>query len=129
MKKLTSWVTIAVCLPDGGTLTVLGRKACSQYKQIVNKQYSGEDLTTPVENPLKICISCGNIQIIRTCSFCPSLFLHLLDADHRSVLEETERNNKSNLKRAQNVTSLMPVTYKDPADLKDPKLCSIKYWK
>ncbi|XP_012928678.1 28S ribosomal protein S18c, mitochondrial-like isoform X3 [Heterocephalus glaber] len=58
-KKLTYWVTAAVCLTDSGTHTVLYRRACSQYKQVT----SNKNLPVPMENPykegLKKYILCG----------------------------------------------------------------------
>ncbi|XP_012928679.1 28S ribosomal protein S18c, mitochondrial-like isoform X4 [Heterocephalus glaber] len=48
-KKLTYWVTAAVCLTDSGTHTVLYRRACSQYKQVT----SNKNLPVSVEKNKK----------------------------------------------------------------------------
>ncbi|XP_057551722.1 28S ribosomal protein S18c, mitochondrial-like isoform X2 [Hippopotamus amphibius kiboko] len=57
-RKLTHFVTAAVCLTDSRTHSVLWR-SCSRYKQVT----SNEDLPVPMENPykepLKKCILCG----------------------------------------------------------------------
>ncbi|KAB1282591.1 28S ribosomal protein S18c; mitochondrial [Camelus dromedarius] len=67
-KRLTHFVTAAVCIRDSRIQAVLWR-SCSQYKQVT----SNEDLPVPMENPykepLKKCILCGkrvdykNVQV------------------------------------------------------------------
>lgn len=51
--------------------------------------------------------------------------MHLWKANNKSLWEETEGIIKA-IKRAQ-IMGFVPVTYKDPAYLKDYKVCNIKY--
>uniref|UniRef100_A0A2K6AXX5 Mitochondrial ribosomal protein S18C n=1 Tax=Macaca nemestrina TaxID=9545 RepID=A0A2K6AXX5_MACNE len=101
-KKLTHLVTAAVRLTHPGTPTV----GCSQYKQVS----SNEDLPTPMENPykepLKKYILCGK---------------HITGLCGKKQKEITKA-----IKRAQ-IMGFMPVTYKDPAYFKDPRVCNIRY--
>lgn len=66
------------------------------------------------------------------CSFCPSLFLYLLDAfmdlSQRltGLCEKKQKEITKGIERAQ-IMGFMPVTYKDPLYLKDPEVCNIKY--
>uniref|UniRef100_A0A2K5DI01 Mitochondrial ribosomal protein S18C n=1 Tax=Aotus nancymaae TaxID=37293 RepID=A0A2K5DI01_AOTNA len=118
-KKLTHLVTTAVSLTHPGIHTVLWRRGCSQYKQVS----SNEDLPIPMENPykepLKKCILCGkrvdykNVQV-RSDFFFPGL------------CGKKQKEITKAIKRAQ-ILGFMPVTYKDPAYLKDPKVCNIRY--
>uniref|UniRef100_A0A8C0R2R0 Uncharacterized protein n=1 Tax=Canis lupus dingo TaxID=286419 RepID=A0A8C0R2R0_CANLU len=52
-------------------------------------------------------------------------WMHLWKANNKSLWEETEGIIKA-IKRAQ-IMGFVPVTYKDPAYLKDYKVCNIKY--
>ncbi|XP_076999085.1 small ribosomal subunit protein bS18m-like [Tamandua tetradactyla] len=129
-KKLTPLVMTAVCLPGSGTYSVLWRKGCSQYKQVT----SHEDLPIPMENPykepLKKCILCGkrvdykNVQLL---SQFISPFTGCIYGRHITGLcGKKQKEITKAIKRAQ-IMGFMPVTYKDPAYLKDPKVCNIKY--
>uniref|UniRef100_A0A452F6H7 Mitochondrial ribosomal protein S18C n=1 Tax=Capra hircus TaxID=9925 RepID=A0A452F6H7_CAPHI len=117
-RKLTHVVTAAVCLTNSGTHAV-----CSQYKQITSK----EDLPAPMENPykepLKNYILCGNhvdYKNIQLLSQFMSPFTGCIYGRHITGL-------CGNKKKSQKELRDMPVTYKDPAYLKDPKVCNIKY--
>uniref|UniRef100_A0A8D2DJG1 Small ribosomal subunit protein bS18m n=1 Tax=Sciurus vulgaris TaxID=55149 RepID=A0A8D2DJG1_SCIVU len=129
-KKLTSCITAAVCLPNPGTRSVLWRRGCSQYKQVT----SNEDLPVPMENPykepLKKCILCEkrvdykNVQLL---SQFVSPFTGCIYGRHITGLcGKKQKEITKAIKRAQ-IMGFMPVTYKDPAYLKDPKVCNIKY--
>ncbi|GAB5570667.1 28S ribosomal protein S18c [Prionailurus iriomotensis] len=109
-KKLAYFIKPALCLRDPKTHAVLWR-SCSQYTQVA----SNEDLPIPMENPykepLKKCILCGK------------------RVDYKNVQGLCGKKQKEitkAIKRAQ-IMGFMPVTYKDPAYLKDPKVCNIKY--
>ncbi|XP_051822677.1 28S ribosomal protein S18c, mitochondrial [Antechinus flavipes] len=110
-------------------VTVLWR-SCSQYKQVANN----EDLPVPMENPYKEpnkkCILCGkpvdykNVQLL---SQFISPFTGCIYGRHITGLcGKKQREITKAIKRAQ-IMGFMPVTYKDPAYLKDPKICNIKY--
>ncbi|KAF7465939.1 small ribosomal subunit protein bS18m isoform X1 [Marmota monax] len=129
-KKLTHWITATVCLPNPGTRAVLWRRGCSQYKQ----RTSNEDLPVPMENPykepLKKCILCEkrvdykNVQLL---SQFISPFTGCIYGRHITGLcGKKQKEITKAIKRAQ-IMGFMPVTYKDPAYLKDPKVCNIKY--
>uniref|UniRef100_G3QZU2 Mitochondrial ribosomal protein S18C n=1 Tax=Gorilla gorilla gorilla TaxID=9595 RepID=G3QZU2_GORGO len=107
-KKLTHLVTAAVSLTHPGTQTVLWRRGCSQQVS------SNEDLPISMENPykepLKKCILCGKHVDYKNVQLCGKKQKEITKA----------------IKRAQ-IMGFMPVTYKDPAYLKDPKVCNIRY--
>ncbi|XP_020957463.1 28S ribosomal protein S18c, mitochondrial isoform X1 [Sus scrofa] len=137
-RKSTDFVNAAVCLTDPGThavcccfcsIAVLWR-SCSQYKQVA----SNEDLPVPMENPykepLKKCILCEkhvdykNVQLL---SQFISPFTGCIYGRHITGLcGKKQKEITKAIKRAQ-ILGFMPVTYKDPAYLKDPKVCNIKY--
>uniref|UniRef100_A0A8D2DJH1 Small ribosomal subunit protein bS18m n=1 Tax=Sciurus vulgaris TaxID=55149 RepID=A0A8D2DJH1_SCIVU len=101
-KKLTSCITAAVCLPNPGTRSVLWRRGCSQYKQVT----SNEDLLlSQFVSPFTGCIYGRHIT---------------------GLCGKKQKEITKAIKRAQ-IMGFMPVTYKDPAYLKDPKVCNIKY--
>ncbi|XP_004472735.1 small ribosomal subunit protein bS18m isoform X2 [Dasypus novemcinctus] len=129
-KKLTHLVTTAVCLTASWTHTVLWRRGCSQHKQVT----SHEDLPVPMENPfkepLKKCILCGkcvdykNVQLL---SQFISPFTGCIYGRHITGLcGKKQKEISKAIKRAQ-IMGFMPVTYKDPAYRKDPKICNIRY--
>ncbi|XP_036083675.1 28S ribosomal protein S18c, mitochondrial isoform X2 [Rousettus aegyptiacus] len=110
-------------------LKVLWR-SCSQYKQVA----SNEDLPVPMENPykepLKKCVLCGkrvdykNVQLL---SQFISPFTGCIYGRHITGLcGKKQKEITKAIKRAQ-IMGFMPVTYKDPVYLKDPKVCNIKY--
>uniref|UniRef100_G1S9A8 Small ribosomal subunit protein bS18m n=1 Tax=Nomascus leucogenys TaxID=61853 RepID=G1S9A8_NOMLE len=129
-KKLTHLVTAAVSLTHPGTPTVLSRRGCSQYKQVS----SIEDLPTPMENPykesLKKCILRGkhvNYKNAQLLSQFVSPFTGCIYGRHITGLcGKKQKEITKAIKRAQ-ITGFMPVTYKDPAYLKDTKVCNIRY--
>ncbi|XP_040823417.1 28S ribosomal protein S18c, mitochondrial isoform X1 [Ochotona curzoniae] len=125
-KKLTLG-TAAVGLPDPAAHAVLWRRGCSQLT-------SNEDLPVPMENPfkepLKKCILCGkrvdykNVQLL---SQFVSPFTGCIYGRHITGLcGKKQKEITKAIKRAQ-IMGFMPVTYKDPVYLKDPKVCNIKY--
>ncbi|XP_057585852.1 28S ribosomal protein S18c, mitochondrial isoform X2 [Hippopotamus amphibius kiboko] len=121
-RKLKHFVTAAVCLTDSGTHSVLWR-SCSQYKQPV-------PMENPYKEPLKKCILCGkrvdykNVQLL---SQFVSPFTGCIYGRHITGLcGKKQKEITKAIKRAQ-IMGFMPVTYKDPAYLKDPKVCNIKY--
>uniref|UniRef100_A0A671DRY2 Small ribosomal subunit protein bS18m n=1 Tax=Rhinolophus ferrumequinum TaxID=59479 RepID=A0A671DRY2_RHIFE len=100
-KKLTLFVTATVRIPNPGNHAVLWR-SCSQYKQVT----SNEDLLlSQFISPFTGCIY-GR---------------HLTGLCGKKQKEITKA-----IKRAQ-IMGFMPVTYKDPVYLKDPKVCNIRY--
>ncbi|XP_050633079.1 28S ribosomal protein S18c, mitochondrial-like [Macaca thibetana thibetana] len=100
-KKLTHLVTAAVRLTHPGTPTVLLRRGCSQYKQVS----SNEDLLlSQFVSPFTECIYGGTLR----------------------VFGKKQKEITKAIKRAQ-IMGFMPVTYKDPAYLKDPRVCNIRY--
>ncbi|XP_023409076.1 small ribosomal subunit protein bS18m isoform X3 [Loxodonta africana] len=101
-KKLTHLVTAAVCLTGSGTHSVLWRRACSEYKQTT----SNEDLLlSQFISPFTGCIYGRHIT---------------------GLCGKKQKEITKAIKRAQ-IMGFMPVTYKDPAYLKDPKVCNMKY--
>ncbi|XP_025281571.1 28S ribosomal protein S18c, mitochondrial isoform X1 [Canis lupus familiaris] len=128
-KRSAHFLKAALCLTDPGTPAVLWR-SCSQYEQVA----SNEDLPIPMENPykepLKKCILCGkrvdykNVQLL---SQFISPFTGCIYGRHITGLcGKKQKEITKAIKRAQ-IMGFMPVTYKDPAFLKDPKVCNIKY--
>ncbi|XP_055153142.1 small ribosomal subunit protein bS18m isoform X2 [Symphalangus syndactylus] len=101
-KKFTHLVTAAVSLTHPGTHTVLWRRGCSQYKQ----ESSNEDLLlSQFVSPFTGCIYGRHIT---------------------GLCGKKQKEITKAIKRAQ-IMGFMPVTYKDPAYLKDPKVCNIRY--
>ncbi|XP_068949344.1 small ribosomal subunit protein bS18m isoform X2 [Petaurus breviceps papuanus] len=111
------------------TVTVL-RRSCSQYKEVA----TNEDMPVPMENPYKEpnkkCILCGktvdykNVQLL---SQFVSPFTGCIYGRHITGLcGKKQKEITKAIKRAQ-IMGFMPVTYKDPVYLKDPKICNIKY--
>ncbi|CAI9162678.1 unnamed protein product [Rangifer tarandus platyrhynchus] len=128
-RKFMRFPAAFVCLTNPGTCAVLWR-SCSQYKQVT----SNEDLPIPMENPykepLKKCILCEkrvdykNVQLL---SQFISPFTGCIYGRHITGLcGKKQKETAKAIKRAQ-ILGFMPVTYKDPAYLKDPKVCNIKY--
>ncbi|XP_069341655.1 small ribosomal subunit protein bS18m isoform X3 [Eulemur rufifrons] len=101
-KKLTRLVTAAVCFTHPGPHAVLWSRGCSQYKQVT----SSEDmLLSQFISPFTGCIYGRHIT---------------------GLCGKKQKEITKAIKRAQ-ILGFMPVTYKDPAYLKDPKVCNIKY--
>ncbi|XP_044768618.1 28S ribosomal protein S18c, mitochondrial isoform X3 [Neomonachus schauinslandi] len=100
-KKLTHFVKAALCLTDPGTHTVLWR-SCSQYKQVAGNE---DLLLSQFISPFTGCIYGRHIT---------------------GLCGKKQKEITKAIKRAQ-IMGFMPVTYKDPAYLKDPKVCNIKY--
>ncbi|XP_010616094.1 28S ribosomal protein S18c, mitochondrial [Fukomys damarensis] len=126
-KKLPYWVTAAVCLTDSGIYTVLWRRGCSQVTSNENLPVKMEN---PYKEPLKKCILCGkrvdykNVQLL---SQFISPYTGCIHGRHITGLcGKKQKEISKAIKRAQ-IMGFMPVTYKDPAYLKDPKVCNIKY--
>uniref|UniRef100_A0A5F4W0L6 28S ribosomal protein S18c, mitochondrial n=1 Tax=Callithrix jacchus TaxID=9483 RepID=A0A5F4W0L6_CALJA len=124
-KKVTHLVTAAISLTHPRTHTVLWRRGFSQYKQVS----SNEDLPIPMESPykepLKKCILCGKRVDYKKVQLLAHLFLHLLEAFMEGLCVKKQKEIKA-IKRAQ-IMRFMPVTYKDPAYLQDPKVCNSRY--
>nr|XP_044998967.1 28S ribosomal protein S18c, mitochondrial [Jaculus jaculus] len=129
-KKLTAWVTVAAFRTQDRDHAVLLRRGCSQYKPVT----SNEDMPIPMENPykepLKRCILCKkrvdykNVQLL---SQFISPFTGCIYGRHITGLcGKKQKEITKAIKRAQ-IMGFMPVTYKDPAYLKDPKVCNIRY--
>ncbi|XP_075400208.1 small ribosomal subunit protein bS18m isoform X2 [Tenrec ecaudatus] len=101
-KKLTRFTTAAASFPDSRSHAVIYRRACSQYKQVT----SNEDLLlSQFISPFTGCIYGRHIT---------------------GLCGKKQKEITKAIKRAQ-IMGFMPVTYKDPAYLKDPKICNIKY--
>ncbi|XP_042524325.1 28S ribosomal protein S18c, mitochondrial isoform X1 [Dipodomys spectabilis] len=129
-KNLAGWVMAGVSLPDRGTHAVLWRRGCSQYKQ----EDSRKDLPFPMENPykepLKKCVLCGkhvdykNVQLLS--QFISPFTGCIYGRNITGLCGKKQKEITKAIKRAQ-IMGFMPVTYKDPAYLKDPKICNIRY--
>ncbi|XP_005401442.1 PREDICTED: 28S ribosomal protein S18c, mitochondrial isoform X1 [Chinchilla lanigera] len=129
-KKLTPWITAAVCLTYPGTQTVLWRRGCSQYKQVTSNENMPVAMENPYKEPLKKCILCGkrvdykNVQLL---SQFISPYTGCIHGRHITGLcGKKQKEISKAIKRAQ-IMGFMPVMYKDPAYLKDPKVCNIRY--
>ncbi|XP_042113655.1 small ribosomal subunit protein bS18m isoform X2 [Peromyscus maniculatus bairdii] len=97
-----SWITAAVGLADRGTHAALWRRGCSQYQRVA----SSEDLLlSQFISPFTGCIYGRHIT---------------------GLCGKKQKEITKAIKRAQKM-GFMPVTYKDPAYLKDPKVCNIRY--
>uniref|UniRef100_A0A2K5JGF1 Small ribosomal subunit protein bS18m n=1 Tax=Colobus angolensis palliatus TaxID=336983 RepID=A0A2K5JGF1_COLAP len=101
-KKLTHLVTAAVRLTHPRTPTVLSRRGCSQYKQQLEPN---EQLLSQFVSPFTGCIYGRHIT---------------------GLCGKKQKEITKAIKRAQ-IMGFMPVTYKDPAYRKDPKVCDIRY--
>ncbi|XP_065752347.1 small ribosomal subunit protein bS18m-like isoform X1 [Phocoena phocoena] len=129
-RMLTHFVTAAVCLTDSGAHAVLWRRSCSQYKQVTSNEGLPVPMENPYKEPLKKSILCGkrvdykNVQLL---SQFISPFTGCIYGRHIAGLcGKKQKEITKAIKRAQ-IMGFMPVTYKDPAYLKDPKVCNIKY--
>uniref|UniRef100_A0A452FPY3 Small ribosomal subunit protein bS18m n=1 Tax=Capra hircus TaxID=9925 RepID=A0A452FPY3_CAPHI len=109
-RKFTRFPTAFVCLTNPGTRAVT----------------SSEDLPIPMENPYKEPLKkyYKNVQLL---SQFISPFTGCIYGRHITGLcGKKQKEITKAIKRAQ-ILGFMPVTYKDPAYLKDPKVCNIKY--
>ncbi|KAM4854395.1 small ribosomal subunit protein bS18m-like [Thomomys bottae] len=101
-------------------------KSCSQ-------EDSRKDLPIPMENPheepLKKCVLCGkhvDYKNVKLLSQFISPFTGCIYGRHITVLcGKKQREITKAVKRAQ-IVGFIPVTYKDPNYLKDPKVCNIR---
>ncbi|XP_012659069.1 28S ribosomal protein S18c, mitochondrial-like isoform X2 [Otolemur garnettii] len=98
-KKLTSLVTASVCFMHPATHSVLWSRGCSQYKR------PNVQLLSQFISPFTGCIYGKHIT---------------------GLCGKKQKEITKAIKRAQ-IMGFMPITYKDPAYLKDPKVCNIKY--
>ncbi|XP_007537557.1 small ribosomal subunit protein bS18m [Erinaceus europaeus] len=128
-KEWTHFGKTAVGLAGPGTHAVLW-KSCSQYRQVTSSEDLPISMENPYKEPLKKCILCGkhveykNVQLL---SQFVSPFTGRIYGRHITGLcGKKQREITKAIKRAQ-IMGFMPVTYKDPAYLKDPKVCDIKY--
>ncbi|XP_017510931.3 small ribosomal subunit protein bS18m isoform X1 [Manis javanica] len=128
-KTLTPIVTAPVCLTEPGIHAVLWR-LYSQYQQGTSNEDLPITMENPYKEPLKKCVLCGkrvdykNVQLL---SQFISPFTGCIYGRHITGLcGKKQREITKAIKRAQ-IMGFMPVTYKDPAYLKDPKVCNIKY--
>ncbi|KAK2490043.1 hypothetical protein MC885_008712, partial [Smutsia gigantea] len=142
-KKLTPFITASVGLTKPGIhaageltnwfvvcfIAVLWRRY-SQYKQVTSNEDLPITMENPYKEPLKKCVLCGkrvdykNVQLL---SQFISPFTGCIYGRHITGLcGRKQREITKAIKRAQ-IMAFMPVTYKDPAYLKDPKVCNIKY--
>ena len=87
-------------------------------------------MENPYKEPLKNYILCGNhvdYKNIQLLSQFMSPFTGCIYGRHITGLcGKKQKEITKAIKRAQ-ILGFMPVTYKDPAYLKDPKVCNIKY--
>uniref|UniRef100_A0A673UK59 Small ribosomal subunit protein bS18m n=1 Tax=Suricata suricatta TaxID=37032 RepID=A0A673UK59_SURSU len=101
MKKLADFIKPALYLRDPKIHAGLWR-SCSQYTQVA----SNEDLLlSQFISPFTGCIYGRHIT---------------------GLCGKKQKEITKAIKRAQ-ILGFMPVIYKDPAYLKDPKVCNIKY--
>uniref|UniRef100_A0A2K5D1R0 Small ribosomal subunit protein bS18m n=1 Tax=Aotus nancymaae TaxID=37293 RepID=A0A2K5D1R0_AOTNA len=134
-KKLTHLVTAAVHLTHPRTHAVLWGRACSQYKQVSGS----EDLPIPMvlREPLKKlilerkkCILCGkhvDDKYVQLLSQFISPFTGYICGRHITGLcGKKQKEITKAIKRAQ-IMGFMPVIYRGPEYLKDPKVCNIRY--
>uniref|UniRef100_A0A2K5D1Q0 Small ribosomal subunit protein bS18m n=1 Tax=Aotus nancymaae TaxID=37293 RepID=A0A2K5D1Q0_AOTNA len=105
-KKLTHLVTAAVHLTHPRTHAVLWGRACSQYKQVSGS----EDLPIPMLLSQFISPFTGYI--------CGRHITGLCGKKQKEITKA--------IKRAQ-IMGFMPVIYRGPEYLKDPKVCNIRY--
>uniref|UniRef100_A0A4X2K8Z2 Small ribosomal subunit protein bS18m n=1 Tax=Vombatus ursinus TaxID=29139 RepID=A0A4X2K8Z2_VOMUR len=129
-KNLIVWLgSVGIGRASHGVQTVLWR-SCSQYKQVA----TNEDLPVTVENPYKEpnkkCILCGkpvdykNVQLL---SQFVSPFTGCIYGRHITGLCGKKQKEITKAIKWAQIMGFIPVTYKDPAYLKDPKICNIKY--
>ncbi|XP_004703298.1 28S ribosomal protein S18c, mitochondrial isoform X1 [Echinops telfairi] len=129
-KKLTHFTTAAASFTDSRSHAVVYRRACSQYKQVTSNEDLPITMENPYKEPLKKCLLCEkrvdykNVQLL---SQFISPFTGCIYSRHITGLcGKKQKEITKAIKRAQ-IMGFMPVTYKDPAYLKDPKVCNIKY--
>ncbi|CAH6881968.1 28S ribosomal protein S18c, mitochondrial [Phodopus roborovskii] len=120
----------AVCLSDRGAHAVLWRRGCSQYKQVTSNEDLPISMENPYKEPPKKCILCEkrvdykNVQLL---SQFISPFTGCIYGRHITGLcGKKQKEITKAIKRSQKM-GFMPVTYKDPAYLQDPKVCNIRY--
>uniref|UniRef100_A0A2K5JGF5 Small ribosomal subunit protein bS18m n=1 Tax=Colobus angolensis palliatus TaxID=336983 RepID=A0A2K5JGF5_COLAP len=102
-KKLTHLVTAAVRLTHPRTPTVLSRREMYLVWKTCN--YKNEQLLSQFVSPFTGCIYGRHIT---------------------GLCGKKQKEITKAIKRAQ-IMGFMPVTYKDPAYRKDPKVCDIRY--
>ncbi|XP_061290389.1 small ribosomal subunit protein bS18m-like [Bos javanicus] len=101
-RKLTHFTTAVVCLINPGIHAVLWRRSCSQCKQVTSNR---DLLLSQFISPFTGCIYGRHIT---------------------GVCGNKQKEITKAIKRAQ-IWGFIPVTYKYPAYLKDPKVCNIEY--
>ncbi|XP_054846443.1 28S ribosomal protein S18c, mitochondrial [Eublepharis macularius] len=107
------------------------RQQCSSHnEQVSSKPDMPELMDNPYKEPPKKCILCGthvdykNVQLLS--QFISPYTGHILGMRVTGLCPKKQLEVSKAIKRAQKI-GFMPVTYKDPTFLSDPKICNIKY--
>nr|XP_033816383.1 28S ribosomal protein S18c, mitochondrial [Geotrypetes seraphini] len=119
-----------VLLISFNTLLVLWRRSYSLQDGVVTYQ---EDLPIQMENPYKEspkkCVLCGisvNYKNTQLLSQFISPYTGRIYGRHITGLCGKKQKEIAKTIRRAHVMGFMPVTYKDPAFLSDPKICDIR---
>ncbi|XP_015273409.1 PREDICTED: 28S ribosomal protein S18c, mitochondrial [Gekko japonicus] len=107
------------------------RRQCSSHsEQVSSKPDMPESMDNPYKEPPKKCILCGihvdykNVQLLS--QFVSPYTGHILGKHITGLCPKKQKEISKAIKRAHSI-GFMPVTYKDPRFLSDPKICNIKY--
>ncbi|XP_049625451.1 28S ribosomal protein S18c, mitochondrial-like [Suncus etruscus] len=126
-----SWkhfIKAAVGLAAPSTHQVL--RSCSQYQQVTETTDLPISMENPYKEPLNKCILCGkrvDYKNVQRLSQFISPFAGCIYGRHiTGHCGKKQKEITKAIKRAK-IMGFMPVTYKDPAYFKDPKVCNIKY--
>nr|XP_039331602.1 28S ribosomal protein S18c, mitochondrial-like isoform X1 [Saimiri boliviensis boliviensis] len=128
-KKVTHLVTAAISPTHPRTHTVLWRRGFSQYKQISSNEDLPILMESPYKEPLKKCM-CGKhvdykkVQLLA--QFVSPFTGGIYGRYITGLCVKKQKEITKAIKRAQ-IMGFMPVTHKDPAYLKDPKVCNSRY--
>ncbi|XP_060103098.1 small ribosomal subunit protein bS18m [Heteronotia binoei] len=107
------------------------RRQCSSHsEQVSSKPNMPETMDNPYKEPPKKCTLCGihvnykNIQLLS--QFVSPYTGHILGMHITGLCPKKQKEISKAIKRAHCI-GFMPVTYKDPTFLSDPKVCDIRY--
>ncbi|XP_005999428.1 28S ribosomal protein S18c, mitochondrial [Latimeria chalumnae] len=106
------------------------RQISTQHVEVSSKDDLPQQMENPYKEPPKKCILCGiavdykNVQLLS--QFVSPYTGRVYGKHITGLCGKKQREISKAIKRAHTM-GFMPVTLKDPAFLKDPNICDIKY--
>ncbi|XP_005146671.2 small ribosomal subunit protein bS18m [Melopsittacus undulatus] len=106
------------------------RPYCLQHEQLPDQSDQPIQMENPYKEPPKRCVLCGinvdykNVQLLS--QFVSPHTGRIYGRHITGLCNKKQKEITKAIKRAQ-VIGFMPVMFKNPAFLTDPKICNIKY--